>query len=75
MTQRRNTMTLITKFKSGKVVTYENVDDVDLDKYDDYLYVYMVNGSLLRCRAHAVRFFIQRYSTGDEYVVFPDNEY
>lgn len=64
MTQRRNTMTLITKFKSGKVVTY-----------DDYLYVYMVNGSLLRCRAHAVRFFIQRYSTGDEYVVFPDNEY
>ena len=67
-------MTLIVKFKSGKVVTHEDVDDVDLDISDDYLYIYMNDGSLLRCRAHAVRFFIQRYSTGQEYVIFPDNE-
>lgn len=67
-------MTLIVKFKSGKEVTHENVCAIDLDIYDDYLYVYKVDGSLLRCRAHTVRFFIKRYSPGDDFVIFPDNE-
>lgn len=65
-------MTLITKFKSGKVTTIENVDDVDQD--DGYLYVYMENGKQLRCSLTAVKYFIQRYATGAEYVLYPNKD-
>lgn len=67
-------MTLIVKFKSGKGVTHNNVDDVDLDTSDNYLYVYLDNGHILRCRANAVKWFVQRYSDGHEFVVYPDKE-
>lgn len=67
-------MKLLLKFKSGKGAKYENVDDVDIDAIDDYLYVYLDNGHILRCRAHAIKWFVQQYSDGHEYVVYPDKE-
>lgn len=62
-------MTLVVEFKSGKVVTHNEVDDFEQD--DDYLYVYMRNGSLLRCRLRAVRYYAGRYETGQEFCIHP----
>ena len=45
-------MTLITKFKTGKVKTLKDVDDVDHDH--KYIYVYMCNGKIMRCHTSAV---------------------
>lgn len=65
-------MTLITKFKSGKVIIFENVDDVDHD--GDELYVYLENGHTLKCKTHRIIHFIMRYATGEEYVTFPNKK-
>lgn len=64
-------MTLLVKFKTGKLQKYENVDDTELD--DDYLYVYMCNGKILRCHSSAVKYYVERYeSTGQEFCTYPD---
>ena len=63
-------MTLITKFKSGKVVTYTEVDDVEQD--DNYLYVYMRDGSIVRGRCRSISYYIERYETGHEFCIYPD---
>lgn len=65
-------MALIVKFKSGKVTIFENVDDVDHD--GDELYVYMENGHILKCKTYRIIHFIMRYATGEEYVTFPNKK-
>lgn len=65
-------MTLLVKFKSGKTVNCNDVVDVDLNKFNDYLYVYFYDGKILRCRAHAVKMYVQRYADNHENVVYPD---
>ena len=66
-------MTLIIKFKSGKVTVFENVDDVDHD--GDELYVYMEDGRVLKCKTYRIIHFNMRYATGEEYVTFPNKKY
>lgn len=61
-------MTLIVKFKNGTIKTYEDIDDVDYDESDRYLYVWTCNGRTLRCKSCNLIYYIQRYSTGQEYV-------
>jgi hypothetical protein len=65
-------MTLITKFKSGKVTTLENVDDIDHDH--EYIYVYMRDGLIKRCPTRAVKYYIARYELGGDVLVYPNNE-
>lgn len=64
-------MTLIVKFKSGKVTTFDNVDDTELD--DGYLYVCMSDGKILRYSSRSVKYYVERYeSTGQEFCTYPD---
>lgn len=66
-------MTLIIKFKSGHVKVIENVDDVDHDGNE--LYVYLEDGHILRCKTYRIIHFKTRYTTGEEYVTFPNKKY
>lgn len=68
-------MTLIIKSKSGKVKTFENVDDVDLNLVDNSIYVYFNDGSASRCNAHAVHYYIEQHDDGTENTIFPLDEY
>lgn len=63
-------MTLITKFKTGKTVTLKDVDDVDHDR--NYIYVYMCNGSIVRCHTRAVTYYIMRYDMFGDTLVYPN---
>ncbi len=65
-------MTLITKFKTGKVKTLKDVDDVDHDH--KYIYVYMCDGSIKRCPTRAVTYYIMRYDMFGDTLVYPNNE-
>lgn len=50
---------------------FENVDDVDHDQ--DYIYIYMENGTQYRVKTAAVRWFEMSYSIGNPVVVYPNN--
>lgn len=63
-------MTLLVKFKSGKIIKYAEVDDTELD--DGYLYVYMRDGRLIRCRSRVVKYYVEKYETGQEFCTYPD---
>lgn len=63
-------MTLITKFKTGKVVQYDDVDDVDHDS--EFVYVWLCNGKQLRCKTRAVKYYIARYEIGGDILVYPN---
>lgn len=65
-------MTLITRFKSGKTVVLENVDDVDHD--DEYMTVWFVGNKIMRCKTAAVKYYIARYSLGGDITVYPDRD-
>lgn len=65
-------MTLITRFKSGKTVVMENVDDVDHD--DEYMTVWFEGNKIMRCKTAAVKYYIVRYSLGGDITVYPDRD-
>lgn len=63
-------MTIITKFKTGKVITLKGVDDVDHDH--KYIYVYMYNGKIVRCHTRAVTYYIIRHDVLGDTLVYPN---
>lgn len=70
--KRGDTMTLITKFKSGRTEIMENVDDVDHD--DKYVTVWFEINKIMRCKTAAVKYYIVRYAIGSDITVYPDHE-
>lgn len=65
-------MILITKFKTGKTIVMENVDDVDHD--DKYLTVWFEGNKIMRCKTAAVKYYTMRYDYSNPVTVYPDRE-
>lgn len=70
--KRGDTMTLITKFKTGRTEIMENVDDVDHD--DEYVTVWFESNKIMRCKTTVVKYYIVRYANGGDITVYPDRE-